>query len=243
MSDRPNQHHETSVIEREAAPESGRGCLFIQLCVYTGCRDTTPIVSALERLETESVLYADANDPLGIAVLIIQDDEDFLVGPLRETLARTPFSDLTRRPELTMLGRSYLLGHEKTPEETLFRQPRRRLLESDCAWACWYPLRRRGSYEILDPESRRWIQGEHIQMARRAGEAGKVVDVRLACHGLNTRDDDFIVGLLGPQLQWLSRLVQEMRSSRQTAEHLEHMGPFFVGRTIWRTGPRWADSA
>ena len=67
-------------------------------------------------------------------------------------------------------------------------------------------------------------------------------DVRLACHGLDPNDNDFIAGLVGKELHPLSAVVQRMRSTRQTAEFIEKLGPFFVGRAVWQSaGPyAWA---
>jgi chlorite dismutase len=59
--------------------------------------------------------------------------------------------------------------------------------------------------------------------------------VRLACHGLDANDNEFVIGLIGKALHPLSHVVQAMRSTRQTAEFIEQMGPFFVGRAVFRS--------
>ena len=69
------------------------------------------------------------------------------------------------------------------------------------------------------------------------GRAGLGHDIRLACHGLDKWDNDFVVGLLGPELHPLSIIVQRMRKTRQTSLHLERLGPFFVGRVAWQSRP------
>lgn len=53
-----------------------------------------------------------------------------------------------------------------------------------------------------------------------------------ATHGLGRHDNDFVLGLLGSELLPLSHVVQTMRKTQQTAEYVEQLGPFFVGRTI-----------
>jgi chlorite dismutase len=58
--------------------------------------------------------------------------------------------------------------------------------------------------------------------------------VRLACHGLDAKDNEFVIGLIGKELHPLSHVVQSMRSTRQTSEFISQMGPFFVGRAIFR---------
>ena len=51
-------------------------------------------------------------------------------------------------------------------------------------------------------------------MGRAYGEADLAHDVRLACHGLDTHDNDFVIGLVGRELHPLSHLVQAMRQHR-----------------------------
>ena len=46
-----------------------------------------------------------------------------------------------------------------------------------------------------------------------------------------------IVGLLGPQLHPLSAVVQEMRKTEQTAQYLDSLGPFFIGKAVWHGTP------
>ena len=72
--------------------------------------------------------------------------------------------------------------------------------------------------------------GEHAAIGRGYGEAGYAVDIRLECHGLDRDDNEFVLGLLGPELYPLSKLVKDMRGTRQTSEFMQAMGPFFVGR-------------
>ena len=59
--------------------------------------------------------------------------------------------------------------------------------------------------------------------------------MRLACHGLDKNDNDFIVGLIGPKLHPLSAVVQEMRKTEQTSQYLDSLGPFFIGRAAWQS--------
>ena len=63
----------------------------------------------------------------------------------------------------------------------------------------------------------------------------QVEDFQLACYGLDRDDNDFIVGLIGPRLHPLSAVVQEMRKTEQTAQYLDSLGPFFVGKTAWQS--------
>jgi hypothetical protein len=113
----------------------------------------------------------------------------------------------------------------------------RRVLDPKLPWGVWYPLRRAGSFEQLPAKEQNTILMEHGGVGRAYGKAGYVHDVRLACHGLDKHDNDFVIGLLGPELHPLSSVVQRMRRTRQTSLHLERLGPFFVGRVAWQSAP------
>ena len=102
-------------------------------------------------------------------------------------------------------------------------------------WAIWYPLRRRGTFESLSPQDQRTILMEHGGIGHAYGRAGYATDIRLACHGLDKNDNDFVIGLLGPELYPLSSIVERMRQTKQTSMHIEHMGPFFAGKAVWQT--------
>jgi chlorite dismutase len=43
-----------------------------------------------------------------------------------------------------------------------------------------------------------------------------------------------VIGLIGKELHPLSHVVESMRRTRQTAEYMEQMGPFFVGHVATR---------
>ena len=75
-------------------------------------------------------------------------------------------------------------------------------------------------------------------LGRRYGEAGYAVDVRLECHGLDRDDNEFVIGLIGPEIYPLSKLVKDMRATRQTAEFIQQMGPFFVGKVLYQSTAR-----
>ena len=94
----------------------------------------------------------------------------------------------------------------------------------------WYPLRRAGTFERLTADEQRIILLEHGGIGRAFGKAGLGHDIRLACFGLDKNDNDFVIGLLGSKLYPLSAIVQRMRKTKQTSLHIEHMGPFFVGK-------------
>jgi chlorite dismutase len=209
--------------------------LFMQLHAFGGARDTSALASALDAAGIEGVLYEDANDPTGVALLTLSESPDAFVDEARAFLQAEPFAALEPKSELTMLGRTYAIGHEQDLEETLVERPRRRVLDPELRWAIWYPLRRAGSFEQLSRKEQNQILMEHGGVGMSFGRAGLGFDIRLACHGLEKADNDFVVGLLGPELHPLSIIVQRMRKTRQTSLHLERLGPFFVGRVAWQS--------
>ena len=211
--------------------------LFMQLQAFGSAGDTGALVSALEAAGVEGALYEDVSDPTGIALLTVSETPDVFVSELRDFLRTPPFSELEAKPELTMLGRTYAIGHEQDLEQTLVERPRQRVLDPELRWAIWYPLRRAGSFEQLSRQEQNAVLMEHGGIGMAFGRAGLGYDIRLACHGLDRADNDFVVGLLGPELHPLSIIVQRMRKTRQTSLHLERLGPFFVGRVAWQSRP------
>jgi Chlorite dismutase len=223
------------VRERGANQQSVDRRLFMQLQVLGGCSDSKPLVRALEASRGEAVLYQDLNDPRGVAVLGMSEDPAFFVGPFRELLNAGPFGELMLKPELTMVGRTYASGFEADLEEWLLRRPRRTALNPEWPWAIWYPLRRTGSFARLPAQEQGTIIREHSVLGRAYGEADLAHDVRLACHGLDAHDNDFVIGLVGHALHPLSHLVQAMRKTVQTSQYLQTLGPFFVGHVLWQS--------
>jgi chlorite dismutase len=209
--------------------------LFMQLHAYGGARDSAALTSALEAAGVSGVLYEDVNDPTGVAVLTLSESPEAFVAEYRSFLRSAPFSELEPKPEHTMLGRTYALGYEQDLDETLVERPRRRVLDPALPWAIWYPLRRSGSFEQLTRREQDTILMEHGGIGMAFGQAGLGYDIRLACHGLDRDDNDFVIGLLGPELHPLSVIVQRMRKTKQTSLHLERLGPFFVGRVAWQS--------
>ena len=243
VDDRPAEdaRDETDVSEHGRTAEGETTSLdrrlFMQLQAFGGAGDTATLVSALESGGVEGTLYEDVSDPTGVALLTLSEDPGAFVSELRGFLQAPPFSELEPKAGLTMLGRTYAIGHEQDLEETLVGRPRRRVLDPALPWAIWYPLRRAGSFEQLSRKEQNAILMEHGGVGMAFGRAGLGYDIRLACHGLDRADNDFVVGLLGPELHPLSIIVQRMRKTRQTSLHLERLGPFFVGRVAWQSRP------
>lgn len=208
--------------------------LFMQLLAFTDAFDTEALVTALNGAAIHGVLYLDLNDPYGVGLLTFSESPDYFVDDVRRLLRREPFALLTPRPEMTMLGRTYSIGYESDLQRVLIDRPIERVTKPEWPWAVWYPLRRSGQFEQLPAQEQRVILMEHGGIGRAYGAADLAHDVRLACHGLGTEDNDFIAGLVGKELYPLSQIVQRMRKTKQTSLYLEKLGPFFIGKAIWQ---------
>jgi chlorite dismutase len=206
----------------------------MQLLVFGGCSDSSLLIDSLEPSGLSGVLYEDVNDPRGIALLTFSDDPAMFLDQVRPLLKQPPFASLVQKPEYTMLGRTYSLGYEPDLIDVLLHRPRRTVLNQEWPWAIWYPLRRSGRFAQLPIEEQRVILAEHGAIGMSFGAADLAHDIRLACHGLDKDDNDFVIGLIGKDLYPLSAIVQAMRKTQQTSLYLERLGPFFVGRAVWQ---------
>jgi chlorite dismutase len=220
---------------KNGEPQRSNERLFMQLLAFGGCPDARPVAAALERAGLTAVLYEDVNDPRGIALLTLSADPNTFVDRLRPMLNSAPFASLSQKSEYTMLGRTYAIGYEPDLHEVLIDRPTRTVLNPAWKWAVWYPLRRSGKFAQLPAEDQRVILAEHGSIGMSFGAGDYAHDIRLACHGLDKEDNDFIVGLIGKDLFPLSAIVQTMRKTQQTSLYLERLGPFFVGRAVWQS--------
>lgn len=219
--------------------------LFFQLLVFDATGGSSR--AALEHLSREvrarsiaSVLYQDACAPAGLGLLTWSEDPAHFVDEVLPLVARP---DLVQRRDFTMLGRTYALGHEPDLAHALLQRPVEYVLLAGWDWHVWYPLRRSGAFERLDKHEQAMILREHAAIGMAYGRQGLAHDIRLACHGLDARDNEFVVGLVGKELHPLSHVVQAMRHTKQTAEFISQMGPFFVGRVVARcAGPSGGES-
>jgi hypothetical protein len=219
---------------KDGQPQRSDDRLFMQLLAFGGCADATAVARELETPRVDTVVYEDVNDPGGIAVLTMTRRPDDFVEVVRPALARGACASLTLKPDYTMLGRTYSLGYEPDLNDTLIDRPRRTVLNPAWPWAIWYPLRRSGRFAQLSDQEQRTILAEHGAIGMTFGAGDFAHDVRLACHGLDRGDNDFVIGLIGKELFPLSAVIQAMRKTQQTSLYLDRLGPFFVGR---RVGP------
>jgi len=230
----------------DGQPQTTEVRLYMQLNVFTHASHGSSrqasdmigtVVTSLKDSGLDSAAYLDVNDPSGIGVLFLSEDPDAFVTDVRDILTASPFDALERREHMTMFGRTYSMGYEPDLQESLIRRPRNTVLNADWPWAIWYPLRRNGAFARLEHKEQRQILMEHAHIGRAYGRADFAHDIRLACYGLDEADNDFVIGLLGKDLYPLSRVVQDMRKTQQTALYIDSLGPFFVGKKRWSSDP------
>jgi hypothetical protein len=224
--------------ERDGQPQVMDRRLFMQFLAFHsgGARPDAvvrPLSAALAERRIGAVIYDDVNDPRSLGVLTFAEDPAHFVTAVRPVLG-DPKLGLVLRPELTMLGRTYSTGYEQDLAFWLLERPKETVLNEAHSWAVWYPLRRSGAFAKLDGREQGAILREHSAIGRAYGAQDLAHDVRLACHGLDAKDNEFVIGLIGKELHPLSHIVQAMRKTRQTAEFISQMGPFFVGRVAAR---------
>jgi hypothetical protein len=219
---------------RGGQPQTSDRRLFMQLLAFGNADDAQCLAGPLRESGMEGVLYEDVNDPRGVGLLTWSEDPAFFVDGLRPFLRHSHFHSLAFKPEYTMMGRTYSIGYEPNLEEWLLHRPRKVVTDADWKWSVWYPLRRKGEFNSISQEEQMKILSEHGRIGHGFGDAGLAHDIRLACFGMDQRDNDFVIGLIGKQLFPLSACVQAMRKTQQTSHHMQEMGPFFVGKAVWQ---------
>jgi len=208
--------------------------LYMQFMAFGRAGDPASYGRVLESDGIRAVLYEDLNDPYGLGLLTFSEQPEEFLTRVRPLLRSQTFAGIEMKPEYTMLGRTYAIGHENDLEDTLITRPIQRVTDPDLTWAVWYPVRRSGAFEQLPAEEQRTVLMEHGGVGRAYGQAGLAYDIRLACFGLDKHDNDFVIGLLGHELHPLSAIVERMRKTRQTSQFLTNLGPFFVGKKVWQ---------
>jgi chlorite dismutase len=215
--------------------------LFMQLvvCDVAGDADAAAASTAEELLARgiSGVVYADAVNPRGVGLLTWSEDPAHLPQAARPLFSKGALRDAVLRPSYSMFGRTYSTGHEPDLSFALLRRPIDNVMNEAYPWHVWYPLRRTGAFVRLEPQEQGAILREHAHIGMAYGQQELAHDVRLACHGLDADDNEFVIGLVGRELHPLSHLVQTMRKTRQTAEYIAKMGPFFVGHVAHRSSP------
>ena len=215
--------------------------LFMQLLSYEcgegldPTRAISTLGGALDENRVSGVIYADMNNPRGIALLSWSEDPADFVSKVRPAFHQPALGALRSLTPLTMIGRTYSTGYEPDLEHWLIQRPKDTARNPEWPWAVWYPLRRSGGFELLEDRDKGGILREHAEIGKAYGAQNLVHAVRLACHGLDANDNEFVLGLIGKDLHPLSHVVQAMRKTRQTAQYISQMGPFVVGHRVWRS--------
>jgi chlorite dismutase len=228
--------------EHTGNPQVLHNRLFMQLLVFTtddgatAARGLSEIARSIEKHDMPAVLYEDVNDPRGIGVLSWSENPADFVTRLRPALQSSEIAEMQQRREFSMFGRTYATGYESDLPFWLLKRPRQTVQNELWPWAVWYPLRRIGKFAQVEPRERGAIMAEHGKIGRAYGEQDLAHDVRLACYGLDANDNEFVIGLVGKDLHPLSHVVESMRKTRQTAEFMQQMGPFFIGHVKQRVG-------
>ena len=213
--------------------------LFMQLLVFDapgdGTREANALADLLHGRGIPGVVYADTSNPRGVGLLTWSEDPAHFVDRVRPLFAHDRLALVHLRQDYTMMGRTYSIGYEPDLEHVLLRRSVDNVLHAGWDWHVWYPLRRTGAFAKLDPQEQSAILREHGALGMAYGQTDLGHDVRLACHGLDAGDNEFVIGLIGRELHPLSHLVQAMRKTKQTSEFIAKMGPFFVGRVLHRS--------
>ncbi|MFO0611203.1 MAG: chlorite dismutase family protein [Polyangiaceae bacterium] len=214
--------------------------LFVQLLVFDCAPETNPtgamsaIATKLQERGVAAVVYADVNAPRGFGVLTYDEDPAVFVDRVRPAVNDLGALHVVPRPDFTMIGRSYAGGHETDLPFWLIDRPKSVIGERRVGAGPSIPAPAGRRVEPRRARTTRILR-EHAIIGRAYGAEDLAHDVRLACHGLDPHDNDFLIGLIGKDLHPLSHVVQSMRKTRQTREFITQMGPFFVGRVAART--------
>ena len=133
-----------------------------------------------------------------------------------------------------MLGRTYSIGYEPDLNERCSSARAHRAQPGVDVGGLVSAAPQRPVRAACRADEQRVILAEHGAIGMSFGAGDYAHDIRLACHGLDKDDNDFVVGLIGKDLFPLSAIVQAMRKTQQTSLYLERLGPFFVGRASGR---------
>jgi chlorite dismutase len=226
--------------KREGVRQQMNRRLFMQLLAFDVPAGASPddvarkTAEQLRERKVGGIVYADAMSPRGLGLLTWSEDPAHFVRAVRPLFTTDALARVELRPSYAMIGRTYATGHEPDLEFVLLRRAIANVLDGAYDWHVWYPLRRTGEFARIEPIEQSHILREHAALGMAYGQAELAHDIRLACHGLDAEDNEFVIGLVGKELHPLSHLVQAMRKTKQTSMYIAKMGPFFVGHVAHR---------
>lgn len=234
---------EKGMIKSDGTREQMNERLYVQLRVldFTSAQGREEGLmaaeAALKRSALQFVVYKDVCSSTALGVLCWTKDPHQLA---------TEFNDLIcslicvhdgviaaeERSGWSMFGRTYSAGHEISLKDALFDRPIRHIKDSNCQYAVWYPMRRKATFYTQPPEDRCSMLLSHAAIGKSYSDIGAVHDVRLKCFGMDPHDNEFVIGLVSSNINSISRVVEDMRATRHTAEFVESLGPFFTGLRV-----------
>jgi hypothetical protein len=189
------------------------------------------LVKLVDQFQLPCVMYRDTVTNGGVGILTWSRDPEFFITNFNPVMSHPTIANVfAERKDWTMFGKTYSNGHEKDLDEYLFKKPIRTSLKHE--WAIWYPLRRKSGFYVLPPGEQCQMLLTHAAIGKAFADVHAANDVRLKCFGMDPNDNEYVVGILGADLHPLSRVVEEMRKTRHTAEYIDKLGPFFVGKKI-----------
>jgi len=207
--------------------------LFFQLRVFDA-PDAKQAQEAMTRLKSELkrvfdgwVIYKDACSSHSFGLLIWTESPEDLALKLPSVIAIS--GHVVERQGWTMLGRNYANGHERDLEDFLLKKPVRSVLDEEEPWAIWYPMRRKGLFYLQPGANQCEMLLHHAAIGKSYADVGAARDVRLKCYGIDEKDNEFVIGLIGKELSSLSRIVEDLRKTQHTSTFMKTLGPFFVG--------------
>jgi len=185
--------------------------------------------NSLKSKSIPHVIYDDTQNASAFGLLIWNTDPSMFATQIRPVLQERQFDLAKQRPGWTMFGKTYTNGHEKDMEHFLLKKPVLAALEEKNVFGIWYPMRRKGEFWMLEPDLKCQYVLHHASIGRAYGAAGMATDVRLNCFGMDEADNEFVIGLIGQDLNILSKIIQDMRMTKHTSLYMDKLGPFFVG--------------
>ena len=210
----------------------------MKFTAFGGCADPQAAVAALAEDGVEGALYVDANDPQGIGLIVAAEDP----GLLRDDAARAVQPPAVRgvhaqarvrhaRPHVLDRLRARSRGHavhEAARQDAEPREPLGRVVSAAA---------RRRSFRRCRPiiSAASWPSTARSRNATAPAGMPPTCASRATASTRTTTTSSSACS--ARTCIRLSAVVQEMRKTEQTAQYLDSLGPFFVGKAVWQAKP------